>query len=80
MMKLTKKEAELIYSIVNCFQVNSFSRFKDNVEILKQFDRNVKGSRINDWFDESIREYDEIQTIKAKMYDIITNSGNEDDN
>ena len=70
-MELTKKEAKTIYDIMNFFVNISLQKFGSQLELLEKMDKTDKGKRTSKWIEESTQEFDELQMIKAKMWNIF---------
>jgi len=63
-MKLTKEELTIIINIINQYQNIALNGFHKQLEVFDIMKRNDLKSV---WIDESVKEFDKLQTIKSKL-------------
>ena len=69
--ELTKSEAKKIWEIINYNQNLGMANLCNQIRLLNDLDKRDNSKRLEEWLDESAKEFDEFQTIKVKMSAVI---------
>jgi hypothetical protein len=69
MTPITKKEAKRIWEMANAFQIQMYERIVPHLKAIETMYGDIKAT--SQWLRESVRENDQLNTIKAKMEIVI---------
>jgi len=64
MEKLTLKEQKILWAVLNQAQ---HIGLLDTIRLIKQKEGDIIDPVVNDWFKQTVDEYDVINTLKAKL-------------
>ena len=66
-VELNKEERDALWRLANHIVDNGSLKLQETVSALKALDSKDNGNRVNEWLEETRKEHDFWQTIKAKL-------------